>query len=55
MVSVYFESKTHSELVAVIDTEELYGKLRPLLAKEAKKSNMKLTESIDDIDLIKLI
>lgn len=55
MVKVYFESKNHSELVAVIDTEDLYDKLRPILAGEARKSNMKLTESIDDIDLIKLI
>lgn len=46
MIKVYFESKNHSELAAIFDTEELYLICRPQLVKEAKKRRMTVTESI---------
>ena len=55
MVTVFFESKSHAEQVAVFDTEELYMKCLPALVKEAADQGMIVTESIDesaDIDMV---
>ena len=46
MVEVYAESKTHAELWATFEDEELYIRCLPILKKEAKKSGMVITESI---------
>ena len=48
MVKVYFESGRHAELVATFDSEELYMACLPTLEAEAKKSNMFVTESIEE-------
>lgn len=45
MLKVYFESKTHAELVATFETEELYIKCLPILEEEARKTRMIVTES----------
>lgn len=47
MVKVYFESSSHTELVAEFESEELYIKCFPILEKEAEKQNMVVTESIE--------
>ena len=46
-VKVYFESKSHAELVAVM-SEDLYNQLTPTLEKIAAEANMIVTESIED-------
>jgi hypothetical protein len=48
MVKVYFESGLHAELVATFDSEELYMACLTTLEAEAKKSNMFVTESIEE-------
>lgn len=51
MIKVYFESKSHSKLVAIFDTDELYNICLPSLEKEAENRQMKLTESvIEDVE-----
>lgn len=50
MVKVYFEQTGtwYAELVAIFDSEETYNLCLPALEKEAKKSNMIITESIEE-------
>lgn len=48
MVKVFFESGSHAELVATFNSEELYMACLPTLEAEAKKSNMFVTESIEE-------
>ena len=48
MVKVFFESGSHADLVATFDSEELYIACLPTLEAEAKKSNMFVTESIEE-------
>jgi hypothetical protein len=48
MVKVYCESKTHAELVAIVDNEETYYSLFPELDKMAKSSRMIVTESVEE-------
>jgi len=48
MVKVYFESKTHAELVAVFDCEDTYLICLKALEKEAKRHRMTVTESIQE-------
>ena len=48
MIKVYFESGSHAELVATFNSEELYMACLPILEAEAKKSNMFVTESIEE-------
>jgi hypothetical protein len=48
MIKVYFESGSHAELVATFNSEESYMACLPTLEAEAKKSNMFVTESIEE-------
>ena len=48
MVKVFFESGSHAELVATFNSEKLYMACLPTLEAEAKKSNMFVTESIEE-------
>ena len=48
MVTVYFESKHHSEVVAVFNTEEEYMIALPELEVKATAQRMVVTESIED-------
>jgi hypothetical protein len=48
MVTVYMESKNHSEIVATFQSEELYLKCLNELEKQAKKAGMIITESINE-------
>ena len=48
MIKVYFESGSHAELVATFQDEALYVACFPTLEAEAKKSNMIVTESIEE-------
>lgn len=54
MVKVYFESlgadgnPNYAELVAILDNEETYDKLLPMLEKMAEEAGMIVTESIED-------
>ena len=54
MVKVYFESKTHAELAAIFDTEELYLACLPVLELSASLQNMIVTESIEDKEINEL-
>lgn len=47
MIKVYFESSSHAELVATFTSQEDYMACLPALENQAKKANMKVTESID--------
>lgn len=47
MIKVYFESSSHSELVATFQTEELFMECLPVLQAEAEKQNCIVTESIE--------
>jgi hypothetical protein len=55
MVKVYFESKVHAELVAILDSEELYDKLYPVLEAIAKDARMFVTESVEEESIDDLI
>ena len=48
MVKVYFESKTHAELIAVFDCEDTYLICLKALEKEAKRHRMTVTESVQE-------
>lgn len=48
MIKVYFESKNNAELVAVFSDEEIYAACLASLEKLAKKSNLIVTESVDE-------
>ena len=48
MVKVYFESGSHSELVATFQTEELFIECLPVLTAEAEKQNCIITESVEE-------
>jgi lipoate-protein ligase A len=50
-VKVFFESKQHSELVAVFDSEDLYNVCVKPLEKLAKSWHMELSESVHSEDL----
>jgi len=47
MIKVYFESKSHAELIATFESEELFNACLPILEQQAKDKGMKLTESVD--------
>jgi hypothetical protein len=47
-VKVYMESDTHSELVAVFDTEELFMLCLPVIEKEAAKDLMIIVDVVDE-------
>ena len=47
-VKVYAESRSHAELWATFEDEELYIHCLPILKREAKKGRMIITEEIDD-------
>jgi len=51
MITVYFESKSHSEKVATFVSEELYMLCLPALEKKAKEARMIVTESEDEMDV----
>lgn len=46
MIKVYAESKSHAELWATFETEELYSACLPALEKKAKDCGMIITESV---------
>ena len=46
MIKVYFESDTHSELVATFVDEELYLQCFDTLEAVAQEHRMKVTESL---------
>jgi hypothetical protein len=48
MIKVYFESNSHTELIATFESEEVYALCISVLEKEAESKGMKLTESIED-------
>ncbi len=48
MIKVYFESNSHSEIIATFEDEETYMLCLPVLEKEAKKHRMIITESIEE-------
>jgi hypothetical protein len=48
MIKVYFESRSHAELVAIFDREEVYIACLPALEKLAMESRMIVTESVDE-------
>jgi len=48
MVKVYFESKSHAELVATFETEEIYAICFPKLEEKARQSGFKITESVEE-------
>ena len=50
-VKVFFESKQHSELVAVFDSEDLYNVCVKPLEKLAKEWRMELSESVHSEDM----
>jgi hypothetical protein len=52
MIKVFYESMNHAELVAIIDGEELYNKLLPILEQDASDKGMYVTESVDESVLI---
>lgn len=45
-VKVYFESKVHSEIVAIFVDENTYDVCLPALEKMAKEARMFVTESV---------
>ena len=47
MIKVYFESNSHSELVATFESEGLYMACLPSLEKAASEERMIVTESIN--------
>jgi len=49
MVKVFFESNSHAELVATFENESLYISCLPTLEIEAKKQNMIVTESAEEM------
>ncbi len=51
MIKVYFESKNHTEIVAIFQDEDLYIQCLPTLKKQAKKDRMIVTESIIDQEI----
>ena len=56
MVTVYFKSKTHAEVVAVFPDEDMYNTCFEVLDIEAKKHRMIVTESVqDEIELDSLL
>lgn len=50
MIKVYFEYKGHAELVATFEDEDIYDVCRWVLAEEAEKAGMILTESVGEED-----
>lgn len=48
MVRVFFESRSHAELVATFMSEELYMLCVPTLEAEAERLGMILTEVIEE-------
>ena len=54
MLNVYMESTSHSELVAIFETEELYMACLPVLEKYAKEHRMIVTEAVMDTTLKEL-
>lgn len=48
MIKVYFESKTHAELVAIFNDEATYLYCVDKLEKMAKSYGMIVTETIDE-------
>jgi len=56
MITVYFESTAHAEVVARFDSEELYNACLPTLEAEAKKFGMMVTESVtEDVLLVEVV
>lgn len=51
MVKVYYDSKNHSELVAIFDNEETFVLCLPALELEADRHGMTVTESVEDESL----
>ena len=49
MIKVYAESNNHAELWATFETEKLYLLCLPALEKEANKSGMIITESVQEM------
>lgn len=47
MVYVYFESRTHCELVAIVRDEKTYMKVLPIFEELAADLNLIVTESIE--------
>ena len=47
MIKVFFESKSHSELVATFEDEETYMVCLPALEILAKKGRMIVTETVE--------
>jgi hypothetical protein len=47
MIKVYFESNSHSQLVATFESEELYMVCLPALEKAASEERMIATESFE--------
>lgn len=54
MIKVYFESNSHAELVATFESEEIYAICFPLLEEKARKSGLKITESVEKEEVFKL-
>lgn len=54
MVNVYFESRTHAELVAVFADEAMYDACAQALEAEANKLGLILTESVTENNLEEL-
>lgn len=50
MVKVYFEHKTHAELIAVFSSSESYAKATEKLEKVATDQGLCLTESVTEED-----
>lgn len=48
MIKVYFESNSHTELVATFESEEVYTLCVSVLEKQAKSKGMILTESVEE-------
>ena len=54
MVKVYFETKTHAELIAIFDNEDAYMACIDALKLYAKKHRGFITESIEEQDINEL-
>lgn len=46
MIKVYFESKSHAELAAIFENEQVYEVCLPALEKLAATAGMIVTESV---------
>ena len=47
-IKVYFETKTHAELIVCFADEETYINCLPALEKQAEKQGYFITESIEE-------